>query len=282
MTIGELLKSYRVRQGKTKKDWAGKVISPSYYGKVEQDRHRITAQDLVKLLQFNKVPLMDFFSELDQNVDNQRQLKQKISQAVTYAFYHKSNNELLAVKELVKNSNLPDKDEQLLYIDAFMAMTDRDLSELSEDKQNKLRELIFNIPDFNREKLELYCNFIDLYDLDSNLVITKRVIKQFQKTTDVNIQELLLGIIVNVADNCIEQKRDNEAAQLLEFADQIPTRPEIFFLKNVIYLFANLLKYHLQNEPIYLTNVKLALQNFTILGMPEYGQQLSDFVEKNK
>lgn len=36
MTIGELLKEYRLSQNKKQKEFIGQIISPSYYSKVEK------------------------------------------------------------------------------------------------------------------------------------------------------------------------------------------------------------------------------------------------------
>ncbi|QYN55723.1 XRE family transcriptional regulator [Lactobacillus panisapium] len=36
MSVGELLKKYRIEKMKTQKEWAGNVISPSFYAKVEK------------------------------------------------------------------------------------------------------------------------------------------------------------------------------------------------------------------------------------------------------
>ena len=53
MTIGELLKDYRISQKKTQKQWAKDVISPSFYTKVEKNLSRISAEDLIELLHSN-------------------------------------------------------------------------------------------------------------------------------------------------------------------------------------------------------------------------------------
>ncbi|MCT6890712.1 MAG: helix-turn-helix domain-containing protein, partial [Lactobacillus sp.] len=54
MTIGELLKDYRISQKKTQKQWAKDVISPSFYAKVEKNLSRISAEDLIELLHSNQ------------------------------------------------------------------------------------------------------------------------------------------------------------------------------------------------------------------------------------
>ena len=66
MTIRELLKDYRISQKKTQKQWAKDVISPSFYAKVEKNLSRISAEDLIELLHSNQIPVIDFFSKLNQ------------------------------------------------------------------------------------------------------------------------------------------------------------------------------------------------------------------------
>ena len=47
MTIGSLLKKYRLEQGKTQAKFVGKIISRSHYAKVENDQHQISFSYLV-------------------------------------------------------------------------------------------------------------------------------------------------------------------------------------------------------------------------------------------
>ncbi|MBI0034003.1 helix-turn-helix domain-containing protein [Lactobacillus sp. M0396] len=57
MTIGELLKEFRIRNLKTQKEWTAGIVSPSYYSKVEKGIHRITAEDLLAILTANQIKL---------------------------------------------------------------------------------------------------------------------------------------------------------------------------------------------------------------------------------
>ena len=47
MTIGELLKEYRISQGKNQKKFIndGMIVSQSYYSKVEKNANKITVAD---------------------------------------------------------------------------------------------------------------------------------------------------------------------------------------------------------------------------------------------
>lgn len=65
MTIGKLLKQFRIENAKTQKEWVSGIVSPSYYSKVEKDKHRISADDLLAILRANKVDLWQFFSRLN-------------------------------------------------------------------------------------------------------------------------------------------------------------------------------------------------------------------------
>ena len=53
MTIGELLKDYRIKQGKNQREFIAGIVSQSYYSKVEKEIHRITADDLLEILNHN-------------------------------------------------------------------------------------------------------------------------------------------------------------------------------------------------------------------------------------
>ena len=61
-----------------------------------------------------------------------------------------------------------------------------------------LKNQIFNMPSINLNKLTLFCNFMEFYDLDSNFFITKQAINKFIDTKEVDIQEVLLSIIGNL------------------------------------------------------------------------------------
>ena len=64
MTIGNLLKEYRIKAGKTQRSWIGEIISPSFYSKVEKGLSRISAEDLIELLRRNHVNLASFLMKL--------------------------------------------------------------------------------------------------------------------------------------------------------------------------------------------------------------------------
>lgn len=70
MTIGSLLKKYRLEQGKTQAKFVGKIIDRSYYAKVENEIHQISARDLMSILAYNGIDLSDFFTQINEKYES--------------------------------------------------------------------------------------------------------------------------------------------------------------------------------------------------------------------
>lgn len=91
MTIGDLLKQYRINQNKTLQEFAGNIIDRSYYGKVERNVHQISAENLINLLRYNQIDATEFIETLDQNYQSQIQIQRKI---IEEAYYHVDKDKL--------------------------------------------------------------------------------------------------------------------------------------------------------------------------------------------
>jgi hypothetical protein len=69
------------------------------------------------------------------------------------------------------------------------------------------------------------------YDFDSNLMITKKIIKQFQNGSNIEIQYLLLAILFNMTTMCIESHVYQQAKELLIMAQKFPHNQKHAFLE---------------------------------------------------
>ena len=280
MTIGNLLKKYRLNKEKTQREWIGNIISPSYYSKVEKGIHRISAEDLVSLLNYNSVSLIDFFGELNNSKQIGYNQEQELMGMINDAYYRNAKNELVKLKEIVNESDLPNKEADLLYLDAYIA--DINNEDLNDREKQALKDKIFSRPNFDKSTLVLYCNFMMFYDLESNVIISREIIKQFQGSNDVKILEMILSVIGNLLIQCIEEKEYDETKFLVRAANQISTKPELFFYKNVIVLLENMIMYHYDAKDKYLQICHKLIENFSLLGMTEYGKEINKFFEKQK
>lgn len=280
MTIGQLLKQYRIENLKTQKEWAGNTISTSYYSKVEKDQHRITAEDLIALLHANNIKLWEFFGKLSQEDKVKYDENSNIGEAINEAFYHNDKEQLKDIKNVIANSEIVDKEDQLLLIDALIALVGNHVEDLDENERIKLKEKIFNISNFDENKLDLYCNLMPFYDLDSNLLISRRVITQFCHSGSSNVQETILGIEINMLIMCIQKGRYKETEFFIRSADQISTKPNLFFYKNCIFILKNIVNYHYERKDEYLNKARMAIDHVSSLGMPEYSKDMKGILDK--
>lgn len=282
MTIGQLLKQYRIESQKTQKEWAGNIISSSFYAKVEKNIHRITVNDLIDLLHYNQISLLDFFSKLDRREQQQYTLKEELSNQVVEAYYHNSKDELEQIRQIINKSDLPDKDENSAFVTAYIALLDNNLEALDKETKEKIKNKLYDISNFNEDNLYLYCNFMSFFDLDSNLILAKRLVQHFQGREELAIQEAILSIIINLIMLCIKERKYSKTPFFIEAAAQIKTGPKLAFYKNVLALLVNMIDYHYQPEDCYLDNIKIIINNFALIGMPEYGEKLEKFFTENK
>ena len=101
----------------------------------------------------------------------------------TTAVYHHDIPTLKKIVQSIKDSDLPQdkKDQDALEVEGMietLRINYEDDYQPNLELQKKLRERIFDIPNFTELKLQLYCDFMDFYDLDANRAIVKQIIKE--------------------------------------------------------------------------------------------------------
>ena len=282
MTTGELLKDYRISQRKTQKQWAGDVISASFYAKVEKNLSRISADDLIELLHFNQIPLIDFFSKLRPKDKLIHQQELEIDRLINEAYYQNSKKELQQIRDVVAESKLPNKSDELLLIDAYIAVISKDPTMLGKKVIDEMKEKVFNISHFDEEGLISYCNFMSFYDFNSNLLLSKKIIKQFIGSSSPKIQEKILAIIINMLIFCIRNKHFEEADVFVNYADQIKTTPDVFFYKMLVPAFYNIVKYQNAHNKKYLDETEIIIKSIKLAGMPDYSKELEELLIANE
>lgn len=281
MKIYELLRQYRLEQGKTQKEWASNVISPSYYSKVEKNIHRISAEDLIALLEANNVSPIDFFSKLNSKAQLRHKQQATFERLAGDAYYQNSKAQLLRLKHLITENDIFANNDLIITIDAYIALLNDDVDSLDKKTKEAIKEKIFNTTKFDRSKLAMYCSFMPFYDIDSNLLLCQRIMQQYQNSADTKIQSIILAIIANLLSLCIEQKRYEVTKPFIKIAVEVESKPELFFYKNMLLIFINIIAYHDENSPKYLAKCKKGIENLALLGMPEYGKKVEKFFYEN-
>lgn len=280
MTIGELLKEYRLKKGLTQKQFADGIVSTSYYSKVEKDGHRITAEDLIAVLEHNGIPLWSFFKNLTLKGDFEHYRNLSIEEEALDAYYRSDKKQLEVLKKEIDKSHLPNKNELYLSISGWIECMKTNDDEPDIQVREDLKNQIFNMPSINLNKLTLFCNFMEFYDLDSNFFITKQAINKFIDTKEVDIQEVLLSIIGNLLYLSIKEGNYNYTDYLLQNSKKISIKPRLFLEKELIAFYQNLIDYHFNKKQVYIENCKDITHSIKLAGIDEYSYALNGVINK--
>ncbi len=287
MTIGALLKEKRLAADKTQKEWVGTIISPSYYAKVEKNHHRIAAADLLAILKYNNLSISDFFEELENKEDHLAQEKNSLNHHLIQAAYDDNLNELNSLIQIVQKSSWPkaDKEESILEIQGMIENVKLDLD--SNYQPNKtivqnLKDKIFSIPNFTELKLKLYGNFINFYDYQTNIMITKSIIPKIKKTSNVRDLFAILSILSNLISQLVAEKQYQKTLPFLKAAEEIPNIPQLYLPETVIALHKYIIKYYFYGKKTDLENAELIAKSYTITDLKDFGQNVQKFIDQEK
>lgn len=287
MTIGELLKEKRLAENKTQKEWAGNIISTSYYAKVEKNQHRIAAEDLLAILEHNDLSTEDFFKELTDKKDELREQINTLNNIAVDATYHSDIKRIEETLQLVRQTALPQKKkEEIILVYKGLIETIKITSE-SNYHPNKavtegLKDKIFSIPNFNEFKLELYANFMDFYDYKTNIMITNQIvnkIKQFKSD-----KELLAvtTILSNLISQLVDKKRYKETLPFIKVAEKFPIIPDLYLPMTAISLYKYLVNYHFNQKQEDLDKAEMIARTYFLTGLEDIGKSILNIINKEK
>lgn len=286
MTIGELLKKYRVSQGKKQAEFTkrGLIVSQSYYSKVEKNINRITADSLIELLNYNNIPLWKFFSQLNSTDELKYQQIKDFNNTMVEAYYENNIEEVKHLKPLLEASNLSikDKEEEQLIIDAWIEAMKPSSEAPNLKLRNKIKEKIFNIYDFDDTNVALFCDFMQFYELDSNILISKKIIERYINTKNTKMQVVLLAIITNILNFAPNDNKYQSIDYFMENGEKIKNKPELLFYKSAFCFFENIIFYLRTNDIKYYEKC-IKIKDFLVgVGITEYGKLLNKFLVKYK
>ncbi|ALS00989.1 hypothetical protein ATZ33_06295 [Enterococcus silesiacus] len=220
MNIGEALKYYRQMKNKTQSEFCGGVISVSFYSKVEHNESRISAEDLLLLLEKNEISLEDFFLIKKNN--------RKISEDVHLYYYQGDIDKLKDVyKRLSKD---PAQKYSATLTKVFIAILLDQVDLLSKIEIDYLKLELFCHENWDKMKLTLLTNIIHLFDEKSAGLMVDQVLKKFdlnQKSSE--MQTIFYSLLLNYIGMLIENKQVEKSKHYLVYVKQIQTIPENLF-----------------------------------------------------
>ena len=134
MTIGEQLKKTRNMLELTQLQMSAGIITESFYSKVERDKSKIDIVDLVKILNYHKVSLYDFFETFEKENFSQKTIDFKIYSA----FESRDMEELENIEKKVSHNSTA-----FLQIKLMIAILQNEIDELPQVLRQEMQHNIF-------------------------------------------------------------------------------------------------------------------------------------------
>ncbi|WP_236695714.1 Rgg/GadR/MutR family transcriptional regulator, partial [Lactobacillus ultunensis] len=237
---------------------------------------RITVDNLIDLLHYNNIPIWEFFSRLNQTDEMKRQEIENFENTMLDAFYDNDKEKIKKLKPLIEESNLSNKnkEDEILQLEAWLESMKKPDEKPNIELRNKIKDKIFSIPNFNKTKVTLFCNFIQFYDFETDKIIGKKIVEQYINTTNTKMQIALLAIIDNILAYALNDKKENSVNYFIENGEKIKSKPELVFYKSVFYFFKNVINYRLTNNKESYINGKRTISFLIDVGMNTYGHSL--------
>lgn len=281
MEIGELLKVYRLKQGKSQRTFVGQILNQSYYSKVEKGSNQISVKNLIDLLHYNGISVQAFLNKFDQESSDSHYQIKEIENMIVEAYYTNDIEKMRYVKILINESQLDklEQENQLLMVDGFLALMDPALN--NKKLISTIKNKIFDIPSFTQDKLMLYCDFMRFYSLADNKIITKNILKRHQDTTNTDIQELILAIVCNILIFSIENNNFEDISYFSSSIKNINTTPKLLFYKMDIAFFGNVIGMKIKSNTANLEKCLNIITSLQGAGMVEYSKELQKFLKNN-
>lgn len=108
----------------------------------------------------------------------------------------------MQIKRVIAEIDLPDKTDLNMLVEVCISLPNDNIEGLDDKLKAEIKEKIFNTTEFDKNQLSMYCNYVPLYDIDSNFFIVRKVVRQFANSTDIEIQAMVLAIISNMHELC--------------------------------------------------------------------------------
>ncbi|KAA8788041.1 helix-turn-helix domain-containing protein [Lactobacillus crispatus] len=145
MTIGEALKKERIMLGLTQTQMAGKVLTKSYYSKIERNVHEINAIDLINILNSHGINTAEFLNNIEKSESSIEIRIHKYNYMLHVAYYQKDLKSLDLLHQLLKKEKQIDEILDLeAQIELLKASIKKDFSLIPINEQKRLKNIILN------------------------------------------------------------------------------------------------------------------------------------------
>lgn len=206
MNIGNILRECRLQLGLTQAEISENILTPSYYSKIERNAHRITAEDLLKILNKHSIDISEFINRINNSNPNDIDFFHIINYEMTLYHYQSNVEALKKINLKIKeNQTLTSFESQLLIAlnDSLIYSLTYDKNFLSEQNIQFLKNQFFEVEEWNNFKLTLYTNIMGMYDIYANHSIIGSLLNKKIEDYTPDHQILIFNILINFISMCL-------------------------------------------------------------------------------
>lgn len=282
MEIGKTLKHFRTSKKLRQIDFVNGVISVPFYSKVEHGEHRISAEDLFKILSHNEITIEAFMKELALNevADREAQLR---SDMYRY-FYDRNTVSLTKMLKDIEDMSLLNKPLWRAQLKVNIANLEGRFAELEQVEIDLIYKEMLSIDPWNTYTLSLFANTLYLFDFDNVTFFIKSILrpKTLQKLDkDSRSKQIILTICLNYIALCIERHKEEYTKLPLQILREAPHIPELFFYKVMALFYGAILQGSNKDENAEI-QIKMLVHLFNSVNMPGFSEAILQYYNNHQ
>lgn len=214
MRIAQQLKRTRILLGLTQAKMIDNIMTTSFYSRVEHEKHDITINDLLDILNDHHMSLYDFFS----GITELRTEDQIIQDQLALAFYEEKVDELKALKPKICNYQLE------LERKLMLAILQENVDQLSPKLKQEMKHRIIKIGAWDSRSLWEFIILMPLYNYEEVKVLMKIVNEKISALSLVDSRQMiaLANLKLAFALRCLHENDRINAVRVLNEIDQLP------------------------------------------------------------
>lgn len=199
MKINEALKRERLAQGKTQAEFSRGIFEGSNYSKIERGIQSITVENLLKILDKNRISQKDFLEQITDEYkfdpNEEKEHESNLAIKLRNLFYSRDKSNITALDKVIQNSN--SSKELKLRSTLVKHVVLNTLADLPEKVKSEFRKELFLEEEWTKEitKLRLFENSMIIFDDEDLEYFFNKVYKTYNHNINVNtyLQEIIAG-----------------------------------------------------------------------------------------
>lgn len=236
MTIGEALKKERIMLGLTQTQMAGKVLTKSYYSKIERNVHEINAIDLINILNSHGINTAEFLNNIEKSESSIEIRIHQYNYMLHVAYYQKDLKSLDLLHQLLKKEKQIDEILDLeAQIELLKASIKKDFSLIPINEQKRLKNIILNTENWNESNLRLFSMAMQLFKIEEVNIIVFSIFSKYKNINGLSssLQKIIAAIAVNFLEysHCCGMKQSKYTKRALDILDSFTEEPNNCFAK---------------------------------------------------